>query len=281
MSRALAHRHQPRRQRVVSSLLAAVALFAVSGCGSDDRVGTSTDVSTTAVASTVPSSSTSEIATSSPPVTTTAVGGSPASSPPETTTATSEPSIDSPLTLLADGLGIVRFQEEYTDVIESLTGVLGEPSHVGQDVFEPAIGSMRSVTWGHLRVDFTGGAGALYFNGYLLARDMHVEDVEGEFRFTLPDWAPEPWVQQLSTEAGVGLGDSAADADQAYPTVFAARCNLEVEPTTMLVDDGTADQLFAAPEQVGLFLHRPINGTVWAIGAQAAPNPLLCDGRGS
>ena len=31
-------------------------------------------------------------------------------------------------------------------------------------------------------------------------------------------------------------------ADAAYPEVYAARCNAQVEPTTLLEDDGTTDQ---------------------------------------
>jgi hypothetical protein len=162
--------------------------------------------------------------------------------------------------------------------VQALTGVLGEPDTFGQDVFEPAIGSMRSVTWGHLRIDFTGGASELYFTGYLLARETQIDETVDGFRFVLPDWSPQPWELQLRTEAGIGLDAGADTAEVAYPTVYAARCDAAVEATTLTNDDGTTDQLFVQSAQSGLYLQRPIAGIVWAIGAQAAPNPLLCDG---
>lgn len=264
---------------------AVVAALTAAACGGDDDLGdsgtTSTSSSTTAAPTptSTPDTTMTIGATSTTPTTTEA--GSPAAPAPDpttSTTSTTEPAVELPLSLLADGLGLVSFDQPYVDVVEALSAVLGEPDYVGADVFEPAIGSMRSVSWGHLRVDFAGGAGALYFTGYQLAREMTVEEADGEFRFALPEWSPESWELQLTTEAGIGIDATAEAADAVYPEVFAARCDAQVEPTTLLADDGTIDQLFVAPQQSGVYLQRPIDGTVWAIGAQVAPNPLLCDG---
>ena len=269
------------RRRHLPIAIAGVGLLVACGGGDDlgDSGTTSTSSSTSAAPTTsTPDTTTTIGATSTAPTTTEA--GSPAApaSDPTSTTSTTEPAVELPLSLLADGLGLVSFDQPYVDVVEALTAVLGEPDHVGADVFEPAIGSMRSVSWGHLRVDFAGGAGALYFTGYQLAREMTVEEADGEFRFALPEWSPESWELQLTTEAGIGIDATAEAADAVYSEVFAARCDAQVEPTTLLADDGTIDQLFVAPQQSGVYLQRPIDGTVWAIGAQVAPNPLLCDG---
>ena len=265
--------------------LAVVAALTAAACGGDDDLGdsgtTSTSSSTSAAptSTSTPDTTTTVGATSTAPTTTEAGSpAAPAPGPTTSTTSTTEPALGLPLSLLADGLGLVSFDQPYVDVVEALTAVLGEPDHVGADVFEPAIGSMRSVTWGHLRVDFTGGAGALYFSGYVLAREMTVEEIDGEFRFVVTEWSPEPWELQLTTEAGIGIDATAEAADAVYPEVYAARCNAQAEPTTLLDDDGTIDQLFVAPQQSGVYLQRPIDGTVWVIGAQVAPNPLLCDG---
>lgn len=277
-----------RRDRIASAglLVGCTALLTVAGCGGGDEGGSGSVATTGSVASSAPSSAdssspTSVVTATSLPAPTASTGGGPAAPPPGTpqeTTPSTEPAAASPLVLLPDGLGVVSFQSSYADVIAEMTAVLGEPDYVGQDVFEPAIGSMRSVSWGDLRLDFIGGAGTLFFSGYQLALAMDVAEVDGEYRFTLPEWTPEPWEEQLATEAGIGLGDTATDADAAYPTVYAARCNAEVEQTTLLADDGTVDQLFVEPQQVGIYLQRPIDGIVWAIGAQDMPNPLLCDG---
>ena len=269
------------RRRHLPIAIAGVGLLVACGGGDDlgDSGTTSTSSSTSAAPTTsTPDTTTTIGATSTAPTTTEA--GSPAApaSDPTSTTSTTEPAVELPLSLLADGLGLVSFDQPYVDVVEALSAVLGEPDHVGADVFEPAIGSMRSVSWGHLRVDFAGGAGALYFTGYQLAREMTVEEADGEFRFALPEWSPESWELQLTTEAGIGIDATAEAADAVYSEVFAARCDAQVEPTTLLADDGTIDQLFVAPQQSGVYLQRPIDGTVWAIGAQVAPNPLLCDG---
>lgn len=270
MSRTTIYRRSAPMMIAVLGLL--VGCGSNDGAGGDDRGAdesanvspTSVDVATT-TESRVPDATATTVVVPAPPA---------------DISTSSPPATESPLSLLPDGLGIVSFYDSYTDVLQRLTEVLGEPDYIGNDVFEPAIGIMRRVTWGHLGVDFTGDEASLSFSGYRLAKDTEVEGVDGEYRLTLLDWAPEPWEQQLSTDAGIGIDDTVVDANEAYPTVYAARCNSVVEPTTLVAADETVDQLFVAPEQAGLYLQRPVDGTVWSVGAQAVPNPLLCDGRG-
>ena len=63
-----------------------------------------------------------------------------------------------------------------------------------------------------------------------------------------------------------------------HDPVYAPRCGDPMEERSFTDPTDTVDQLFLTDEQRGLYLREPIDGAIWAIGAQVAPNPLLCDG---
>jgi len=150
---------------------------------------------------------------------------------------------------------------------------------VGEARFEPAIGSMQSVTWGSLTVHFTGGASQMYFTAYDFSRPYDARpDETGEYRMVLTDWEPSGWELGLATDDGIGLGTPEEDAAAAYPDVYAAECDGSTTPTSLLTGDEAMWQMFVEPRQSGLYLQRPLDGVVWWIGAQVARNPMACDG---
>ena len=60
--------------------------------------------------------------------------------------------------------------------------------------------------------------------------------------------------------------------------VYAPVCGEPMDERSITDVFGTTDQLFVEDEQRGLFFREPLDGTIWSIGAQVRPNPMLCDG---
>jgi len=268
-------------------VLALVCALSACGSGDDDATAASSvaapspaaDVTTTVTtnptpttaASTVPATTpTSVAATTAAPVVVVAT--------PSTTSGSVEP-VDVGLVLRPDGLGLVTFDMNLADTLAALEGVLGPPDFLGEARFEPAIGSMQSVTWGSLTVHFTGGASQMYFTAYDFSRPYDARpDETGEYRMVLTDWEPSGWELGLATDDGIGLGTPEEDAAAAYPDVYAAECDGSTTPTSLLTGDESMWQMFVEPQQSGLYLQRPLDGVVWWIGAQVARNPMACDG---
>lgn len=199
--------------------------------------------------------------------------------PPETTAPTTAAPVDDGLVLAADGLGIVAFDAPMGETLAIITGVLGTPDFVSDPTFQPGLGTLATAQWGELRVDFQGG-NELYFASYELARPMEAAPVDGtdEFELVLPEWTPSELAATASTQSGIRIGTTAADAAGIHATVYAPRCDDPMEELSLTDEHDTIDQLFVESDELGLFFRAPIDGQIWSIGAQVRPNPMLCDG---
>ena len=187
--------------------------------------------------------------------------------------------VDTGITLSADGLGAVDFDATSAETVGTLTELLGEPDESTPPVFEPLVGTIQAYRWGHLWVRLTGG-NELYFSSYELTQELDtVLDEETDvYEFSLVPYEPADWEVGLATADGVSIGTTADEAQQIYQPVYAPRCDGPMEERQVTDVTGSFDQLFLGAEERGLYLREPIDGVVWAIGAQNGRNPLLCDG---
>lgn len=191
-----------------------------------------------------------------------------------------DPAAAGGIELRDDGLGIVNFDASYEETVAALSAVLGPPDEIGTPYVEPAIGTLQYVRWGHLVVNFEGG-NALYFVGYELSQGYDVvDDGDGGFEFALLPWEPSAIEAALATSDGLRIGDDAASAAALLDPVYVPVCGTDPAERSVVDGSDTTDQLFDEDGQRGRYVREPLDGVIWAIGAQARPNPLLCDGGG-
>ncbi len=126
-----------------------------------------------------------------------------------------------PITIRADGLGVVDLGASAQDTVAVLTDALGEPTYVSPEYFpfcEPgAVGRGRAYEWGNLTLflidpdeDMFGNPGTgrqVFWGGYYGGFDYD----PGTDTFT-----PRPDPHGFMTERGIGLGSTGAEIQAAY-----------------------------------------------------------------
>ena len=195
-------------------LLLVISLLAVACSDSDDSgasaATTDASASDNAADTTgpLPATTAAPATTEAPPTTvpeaTTTTAG-PTTTTTSTTTTTAAPG-PTGLSLLGDGLGIMRFGVDAESAIEFLGGIFGPPTDDSGWIdsfsgFGTCPGTeVRGVTYGPLTVLFGGGANDRIFFSWNYF-DQGGGDVFG-----------------LTTPAGIGLGATAAEVSATYPT---------------------------------------------------------------
>ncbi len=262
---------------------AGIVVVGLAACGSDDGAGTdATSAATSTVAT--PPVPTSTVAT--PPVPTTQIPTTPAQETipetiPETTGAavdTTETPVAVGLVLRPDGLGENRFGDDRASVIDALTASIGTPISVPEPYQDSANTSRASAVWDGLAVTFTGPVdGPLAFSAYEFGR-VHQVDASGSLTEGEP-WAPAGWQAGTATDDGISPGVAVLTVAEGHPTVHVPDCGRPLQPSSLLGGAGTIGQtLFLEPVESGLYVRVATDGTIFSVGAQAAPNEFACDG---
>lgn len=264
--------------------LAIVVGAAASACGSDDDAGTTTTSSTTSVTDGAPAPAPGAASGGAGPA-----GGSPTTaravpapaltaSPGTTAPAPTTAAPDAGLVLLPEGLDVVAFGASMTETVDVLTAVIGPPTSVGQ-AFQDGPTSFRNwAAWEHLHLDFSGSSADVTFSGYEFGRQF----VDTNGNSTEHDsWEPNEWQAVTATTDGLTTGSPTSDLATDHPALYQPDCGRPLVAVEMA--SGAAapgQQLFLQPQEQGLYVRLAADGTIFSIGAQARPNPMLCDGAG-
>jgi len=199
------------RRRNLLGLLLVLSLVAMACSDSGDGGATATTVASSAgddaAATTIPlpaTTASTEASTTTVPETTTTTEAQTTTVPETTTTTTAAPG-PTGLSLLGDGLGIMRFGVDAESAIEFLGGIFGPPADDSGWIdpfsqFGTCPGTeVRGVRYGPLTVLFGGQANDRAFFSW-----DYFDQGDGD-------------VFGLATPGGIGLGATAAEVSATYP----------------------------------------------------------------
>jgi hypothetical protein len=167
----------------------------------------------------VPSTSTVPAPTIPPP------GQSPAGPPSPTVPTTTAPRpapLTGPVTVSADGLGVVAFGQDYGAALGALTGQLGAPDDAGTVTdLSRACGAThnRDVRWGELTVSFIDTGSGLRLSGYYWGNDIRNRNTNSAHAAPVGPGSPtlgNPWGLHLAT-AVPSADDLASQVGRDYP----------------------------------------------------------------
>lgn len=260
--------------------VAILACAAASACGSGDGETANGTTDDTAALPAVTSASASPGdggTTDGSPGT---AGGAPDSTPvvPSTATATSTTAAAAAgLVLLPDGFDVISFGAPVSATVDAVSAVIGPPTTVREPFQDSPTTFRSSATWNGLDLTFSGPSEEVTFSGYEYGRRFGAASdgtpTEGD------PWTPNDWQAVTSTADALKPAAPSGDLLSAYPTLYALDCGRPLVPVGLAGGAGTpGQQLFLAPHEQGLFVRLAADGTIFSIGAQAAPNPLICDG---
>lgn len=253
-------------------LMAAVAVGAlVAACGGDGDGGAETSSSSTVTPPAAPPSAPPAAPPTSPPA-------APDTQSTASPSPTSTPAAVAGLLLEPDGLGIVDFGGEYEAVIEALTAEIGAPRWEPVTYQDGGMTSRSLADWDGLSLTFTGPVdGPLTLWSYEFGRAEAVAD-DGTPIAGVP-WEPTGWQLATATADGIAPGTPAATAAETRPNVYVPDCGRPLQQASLLHGAGEPGQtLFFEPMESGLYVRVTPTGTILAVGAQASPNELACDG---
>lgn len=137
------------------------------------------------------------------------------------------------LVLLPDGLGLVSVGDSTSEVVDTLTALLGPPTHTSSDVSIEG-GLFRSISWRSLSLTFqvpdTSRGERNSPNRFVSYRfgpwpvdenglpSWHVSD-----RGDDGSWDPAPWEQALATAEGIRINSDGDLANRTYPDTYLYR----------------------------------------------------------
>lgn len=260
--------------------VAILAGAATSACGSDGGEATDSTTEDTTPLPSVTSTSASPVDGGSADGPSGTAGGAPDSTLVVPSTAAATPTTAAAtagLVLLTDGFDVVTFGTPAAATVDAVSAVIGPPTSVSEPFQDSPTTFRGSASWNGLDLTFSGPSEEVAFSGYEFGRRF------GTTASGTPDegapWTPNEWQAVTATADALRPGSPSGDLLSGYPTLYALDCGRPLVPVGLAGGAGTpGQQLFLAPQEQGLFVRLSGDGTIFSIGAQAAPNPLICDG---
>lgn len=235
MSRHLAPVPRARRLAgaglgIATIVVLALLIWAISNPPATAPPEAEAPVTEVTPAETAPADQTTIPAPSTTPPSTATTAGIPTSTSPPPTTIP-------PLRLLPDGLGATMLGDLHDQAVEAVAAIAGPPEEdsgwiAARSDFGTCPGTVvRMVRWGGLRLFSSDGP-----------TDFG-EDSRHFFHYSLSvhDGPADPSatdMQQLTTEAGIGLGSSLLELREAYRTALEVTSTLQFGPVFSVAHDG-------------------------------------------